>query len=190
MNQQNRLWTKISVASEKKGSTIEAVFAVKFSSASDVVFWSSLQSDWILNELSIVWFQIHQFFLKIHASRTHQVELYFMVTLPNFRFSIQLDSLFFIQLVKNFRFGPKIRFLGLNPKFFLESSSSVDQADPGLQTEPIDIFDFFFHFSTKKCPYMAQKTVFEVQNNNGGLPNQMKLKSILHPLVTSTWKEI
>ena len=157
MNQQNRLWTKISVASEKKGSTIETVFAVKFSSAFDVVFWSSLQSDWILNELSIVWFQIHQFFLKIHASRTHQVELYFMVTLPNFRFSIQLDSLFFIQLVKNFRFGPKIRFLGLNPKFFLESSSSVDQAAPGLQTEPIDIFDFFSTFLPRNAHIWPKK---------------------------------
>ena len=80
-----------------------------------------------------------------------------MVTLPNFRFSIQLDSLFFIQLVKNFRFGPKIRFLGLNPKFFLESSSSVDQADPGLQTEPIDIFDFFSTFLPRNAHIWPKK---------------------------------
>jgi len=137
---------KILVASEKKGSTIEAVFAVKFSSASDVIFWSSLQSDWILNELSIVWFQTHQFFLKIHASRNHLVELYFMVTLPNFCFSIHLNPLCFIQFVKNFSILCKNQIFGFDPEIFWESSSSVDQADPGLRIEPNDIFDFFFTF--------------------------------------------
>jgi len=83
MTRNQTIWTskivfekKSQLRVKKKGSSIETVFAVKFSSGSDVVFWSCLQRDWILNVLSIVWFQMHQFFLKIYASRNHLVELY------------------------------------------------------------------------------------------------------------------
>ena len=113
-----------------------------------------------------------------------------LVTSSDFCFQNQMDSLFSKARVKNLPFSLEIQIFQFGPEIFHQIKVVSRSARPRATQPGHWYFLNFFHLSTKKCPNMAQNTVFGPQNNSCWPQNALKLKSILHPLVTYPRKEI
>ena len=189
MNQQNRPWKKISVASEKKRLEHWSCFCsqVQFS------IWCC-----ILKLTKGLNFERAQYCLISNASvfleNLCKPELLggalFYGNSSKFLFSNPPGLALFHIACKKFSIWSKNLILGFHPEIFYQIKVVSRSARPRATQPGYWYFWFFFHFSTKKCPNMAQNTVFGPENNSCWSQNALKLKSILHPLVTYPRKEI
>ena len=92
-----------------------------------------------------------------------------VVTSSNFCFQNQMDSLFSKARVKNLPFFLKIQIFQFEPEIFHQIKVVSRSARPRATQPGHWYFCYFFHLSTKKCPYMAQNTVFGPETNRCGL---------------------